>query len=153
MEYSINEEKFHENYNDLEPLYRAHYQEMTERLLSQGVEYAPYKPRLDQYNLASKGGWLITYVVRLDFKPVGYCNMYVTNDMHNGEIIAQEDAIFVLKQYRNGIGRKLVQFVLADLRNRNVKRLNVNAMTDLRATKLWERMGFKHTCHNMTYTF
>ena len=91
--YTFHIEKFHENYGDLESLYRLHYSEMTDRLLSQGIEYSPYNPRLDQYNLASEGGWLITYVVRLDSKAVGYCNVYVTNDMHNRDLIAQEDAL------------------------------------------------------------
>ncbi len=152
-EYTFHIEKFHENYDEMEPLYRLHYQEMTDRLLTQGIEYSPYNPRLDQYCIASEGGWLISYVVRLNLKAVGYCNVYVTNDMHNRDLIAQEDALYVLKDYRSGIGKKLVQFGIEDLRNRKVKRLNVNAMTDLRVAKLWERMGFKHTCHNMTYSF
>ena len=152
-DYTFQIEKLHENYSEMESLYRLHYQEMIERLLTQGIEYSPYNPRLDQYFLASEGGWLISYIARLNSKAVGYCNVYVTNDMHNGDIIAQEDALFVLKEYRSGIGKKLVQFGLEDLRNRKVKRLNVNAMTDLRVAKLWERMGFKHTCHNMTYSF
>jgi GNAT superfamily N-acetyltransferase len=93
------------------------------------------------------------YVARLDNKPVGHCAVYITNDMHNMDLIAQEDALFITKEHRKGIGKNLVKFGLLDLRNRGVKRLNVSAMTDLRVAKLWERMGFKHTCANMTYTF
>jgi hypothetical protein len=44
-------------------------------------------------------------------------------------------------------------FVLADLARRGVKRLNVAAVTDLRAEKLWRRLGFKPTALQMTYTF
>jgi len=152
-EYTFHIEKFHENYGELERLYRLHYQEMTDRLLTQGIEYSPYNPRLDQYFLASEDGWLVSYIIRLDGKAVGYSNIYVTNDMHNNDIIAQEDTLFVLKEYRSGIGKKLVQFVLEDLRNRKVKRLNISTMTDLRVAKLLNRMGFKHTCHSMTFPF
>ena len=132
---------------------RAHYSEMLERLAKQGIEFSPFNWRLDEYLKASHAGYLIMYVARLDNKPVGHCAVYITNDMHNMDLIAQEDALYISKEHRKGIGKNLVRFGLIDLRNRGVKRLNVNAMTDLRVAKLWERMGFKHTCANMTYTF
>ena len=153
MSYTFHIEKFHENYPEMESIYQQHYADMTDRLSKIGVECSPFNPRLDQYFAASEGGWLISYITRLDGKAVGYCNVYITNDMHNRDLIAQEDALYVLKAHRSGVGKKLVEYGLSDLRDRGVKRLNVNAMTDLRVAKLWERMGFKHTCHSMTYTF
>ena len=153
MSYTFHIEKFHENYHEMESIYQQHYADMTDRLSKIGVECSPFNPRLDQYFAASEGGWLISYIVRLDGKAVGYCNVYITNHMHNRDLIAQEDALYVLKAHRSGVGKKLVEYGLSDLRDRGVKRLNVNAMTDLRVAKLWERMGFKHTCHSMTYTF
>jgi L-amino acid N-acyltransferase YncA len=152
-EYTFHTEKWHENWPELEPIYRQHYADMTARLEKQGIVYSPFNPRIDEYFRASNGGYLISYVVRLDGKAVGYCSVYLTNDMHNMDFIAQEDALYVLKEHRSGVGKKLVEYGLSDLRNRGVKRLNVNAMTDLRVAKLWERMGFKHTCHSMTFTF
>jgi predicted N-acetyltransferase YhbS len=126
---------------------------MLERLSGQGIEFSPFNWRLDEYLKASHAGYLLMYVARLDNKPVGHCAVYITNDMHNMDLIAQEDALYITKEHRKGIGKNLVRFGLIDLRNRGVKRLNVSAMTDLRVAKLWERMGFKHTCANMTYTF
>jgi ribosomal protein S18 acetylase RimI-like enzyme len=73
--------------------------------------------------------------------------------MHNNDLIAQEDTVFVLKEHRNGIGKKLVKFVVEELRSRGVKRLNVSARTDLRVAKLWKRMGFKEAATQMTYEF
>jgi GNAT superfamily N-acetyltransferase len=73
--------------------------------------------------------------------------------MHNQDLIAKEDTVFVLKEHRNGIGKKLVKFVIEELRGRGVKRLNVSAMTDLRVAKLWKRMGFKEAATQMTYEF
>ena len=68
-------------------------------------------------------------------------------------VIAQEDTIFVVKEHRNGIGKKLVRMILEELRSRGVKRVNVSAMTDLRVAKLWARMGFKPAATQMIYNF
>ena len=151
--YEIGIEGFDETYPEVQTLYREHYQEMVDRLAKDGIEMSPYNPRLDEYSKASMGGWLITIIARHEGKAVGYLNVYVTQDMHNRDIIAQEDTIFVTKSHRNGLGKELVKYGLNELRSRGVKRLHVSAMTDLRVAKLWERMGFKHAAHQMIYTF
>ena len=154
MNYEITLGKFKETYKELEPLYRQHYSEMIERLKADGVEnYSPYNPRLDEYIRASESGWLLTFILRLDGKAVGYSNVYLTNDMHNQDLIAQEDTIFVLKEHRNGVGKRMVKLILEELRSRGVKRVLVSAMTDLRVAKLWRRMGFKDVATQMIYKF
>jgi len=153
MSYTMAVEKFTETYRELETLYRLHYAEMVARLGEAGIHYPEYKPRLDEYGKASDGGWLLNFVLRVDGKACGYANVYVTNDMHNHDLIAQEDTLFVIKEHRNGIGKKLVKFVLEELKARGVKRLNVSAKTDLRVAKLWGRMGFKEAATQMTYEF
>ena len=153
MNYEITLEKFKETYSELEPLYRQHYSEMVERLAGQGVHYSPYNPRLDEYIKAGDGGWLLTFVLRLNGKAVGYSNVYITNDMHNQDLIAQEDTVFVLKEHRTGWGRKLIRAVHEELEKRGVKRLNITTATDLRVSKLLSRMGYQHTAHAMTVTF
>jgi predicted acetyltransferase len=154
MNYEITLANFRETYKELEPLYRQHYLEMVERLKADGVDdYSPYNPRLDEYVRAGDGGWLLTFVLRLDGKAVGYSNVYLTNDMHNNDLIAQEDTIFVLKEHRNGVGKKMVKLILEELRSRGVKRVLVSAMTDLRVAKLWRRMGFKDVATQMIYKF
>ena len=153
MSYVITLEKFTDTYLELEPLYRQHYQEMTDRLKAEGIEYSPYNPRLHEYGRACEDGSLLTFVLRLEGVACGYLNVYVTNDMHNQDLIAQEDTIFVVKEHRNGVGKKLAQFCLEELKRRGVKRLHVAAMTDLRAVKLWSRMGFKEVATQMIYRF
>jgi ribosomal protein S18 acetylase RimI-like enzyme len=157
MNYTINLEDYGfkpEVYKELEPLYRQHYFEMVERLRGEGVEYGPYNPRLDEYDKASKGGWLLTFIVRTEIgTAIGYCNLYITNDMHNQDLIAQEDTIYIVPEHRNGIGRKLMKFALEELKRRGVKRFLASAMTDLRATKMWQRMGFKELATQMIYRF
>ncbi len=153
MSYQFALESLEGTYQELEPLYQQHYQEMASRLASQGIEIPAYKPRLDEYFKAARGGWLLTFVVRSEGEPIGYCNVYLTNDMHNGRLIAQEDTIFITKAHRNGVGKKLVQCVLDELRHRDVKWLLVSALTDLRVAKLWGRMGFKEVATQMAYIF
>jgi GNAT superfamily N-acetyltransferase len=153
MTYAITVERFSDTYKELEPLYREHYGEMTARLDTQGITYSPYNPRLDEYIKSGDGGWLLTFVLRYKGVACGYANVYLTNDMHNGDLISQEDTVFVVKEHRNGIGKKLVHFVLEELKSRGVKRLLVSAMTDLRVAKLWGRMGFKEAATQMIYEF
>jgi GNAT superfamily N-acetyltransferase len=153
VSYAFSVESFKATYLELEPLYRQHYKEMTDRLSEAGILYSPYRPRLEEYGKASDGGWLLTFVLRSDGAACGYANVYVTNDMHNHDLIAQEDTLFVIKEHRNGVGKKLVKFVIEELRSRGVKRLNVSAKTDLRVAKLWKRMGFKEAATQMTYQF
>ena len=153
MSYTFARENFEATYPEIEPLYRQHYKEMSDRLSEQGVELAPYAPRLKEYCAYGNTDFLMTLILRHEGKAVGYCNVYVTTDMHNGEIIATEDTLFVTKEHRNGVGKKLVAFALSELKKRNVKRLLVSANTDLRVAKLWGRMGFKEIATQMAYTF
>lgn len=153
MAYSITLESFTPTYAELEPLYRQHYAEMHARLAGDGIPIGPYNPRLDEYRKAGDGGWLLTFVVRAEGQAVGYSNVYVTNDMHDSDLIAQEDAIYITPAHRNGLGRKLVLFVLDELRRRGVKRGYVSAVTDLRVEKIWARMGFKTVAASMVYRF
>ena len=153
MNYEFSVEKFTDTYRELEPLYRQHYAEMQERLKGDGIEISPYNPRLHEYGEACERGDLLTFVLRIDGVACGYSNVYLTRDMHNQDLIAQEDTIFVTKDHRNGVGKKLVNYALDDLRQRKVKRVLVSAMTDLRVAKLWSRMGFKEVATQMIYTF
>jgi len=152
-EYGFTLENGADNYKEIEPLYRQHYAEMQARLHDDGIDVADYKPRLDEYFKAFNAGHLLNFIVRLEGEAVGYCNMYLTHDMHNGEYIAQEDTIFITKPHRNGIGKKLVKHVLDELCFRNVVRVSITPVTDLRVAKIWQRMGFKPTAQLLTYTF
>ena len=153
MTYKISLERGDLNYSELEPNYRRHYAEMRDRLAKDGVHIGEYNPRLGDYFAAFSGGWLLNYVVRLDGKPVGHSNVYVTNDMHNGDLIAQEDTIYIVPEHRNGTGKALVKHILADLKSRGVKRVMISPVTDLRVGKIWKRMGFKEVASLMSYQF
>lgn len=142
-----------DNYLEIVSMYRRHYGEMQARLKAEGIVVADFAMRLNLYMERWRAGSLINYVARKDGVAVGYGNFYLTNDMHNGEFVSVEDAIYVVPEHRNGTGRHLAKFILADLKRRGVKRLNIKAVTDVRATKLWARLGFKPVATAMTYTF
>lgn len=151
--YSFNTESFEATYRELEPLYREQYAEMCARLAKEGHPVSPFNPRLDEYFKASRAGYLHTFTARCDGAPVGYVTVYITNDMHNGDRIAREDALFITKTHRNGVGRRLALYGLDAIRNLGAKRMNVSAATDPRAAKLWERLGFKPIAVEMVYQF
>ena len=153
MTYTIGIENGAANLPEIVPLYRQHYGEMQARLSASGIAIGDYNPRWDEYCKAWSGGWLINYIVRTDGAAVGYSNVYLTNDMHNGEFIASEDTIYLLPEHRNGIGRKLVKFVLADLKSRGVKRAYVTTQTDLRTGLLCKRLGFREVAAQLMYVF
>lgn len=151
--YSIGLERGDQNYPELAPLYRQHYKEMRDRLMGEGIEIGEYRPRLEAYMPACQTGGMLNFVVRFHGEPVGYSNIYLTHDMHNGEFIAQEDTIYVLPEHRNGTGKTLSRAVLDYLQSIGVKRLMITATTDTRANVLYRRMGFKPVAETMIYHF
>lgn len=154
MPYTFALENFADTYAEMEPIYRRHYGEMQARLKADGVEIPPFAPRVDQYRKANEAGYMLLYIVRDETgKAVGHSSLYLTNDMHNGEFMAQEDTIYILPEHRNGVGKRLVRFILDDLKRLGVKRVIITPVTDLRVGKIWQRMGFKPVAQVMTYTF
>jgi GNAT superfamily N-acetyltransferase len=143
-----------EKYEELKELYQEHYIEMCDRLKGIGVDLPPYNPRLGEYKRVANAGAMISIVARNDDdKPIGYFNIYITLDMQNQDLVGSEVGLFVSKDCRNGIGKKLIKFGLDEMRSRGVKRYYASAVTDLRTAKLWERMGFKHYSHSMLFNF
>jgi len=153
MAYDFHMVNGHEWHPVLDPLYQRHYAEMKERLESDGIEIGDYNPQLESYFSAMDSGLMLTFIVVDNGTVVGYSNVWVTKDMHNSELIASEDTIYMEKDHRNGAGRKLVKFILAELERRGCKRVNISPVTDLRVGKIWARMGFKPVAETMVYTF
>lgn len=146
-------ENIETTYTELEPLYCQHYNEMQERLRQEGLETSLYNPRKDVYFKAGAEGWLLTFVLRYEGCAVGYCNIYLTNDMHNQDFIAQEDTIYVVPEHRKGAGRLLSQKVHAELKSRGVKHMDVTTATDLRVSAWLKRQGYQHIADVLRITF
>jgi len=142
-EYTISMENGADNLQELIPLYSSHYVEFEKNLKSVGLNVGPYCPRYNEYETAWKGGWLLNFVARKNGVAIGYSNVYITNDMSNGELVAQENNLFVLSEHRRGIGKKLFQFAIEECKKRGAKMLLMSAATDPRVVNLWKRMGAK----------
>ena len=152
-DYAFSVERLHEIFAEVEPHWRDHYAALKTRMEGEGFKVQDYDPRIDEYFKYSRDGWLKTFVVRFRGVVVGYSTIYVTHDMHNRSLIATEDFIYVTPTHRNGVGRKLTKFLLAELQRMGVTRLHVTAITDTRATILWKRLGFKELGTAMIYNF
>ena len=150
MNYTVRMVRLAEWLERLDPIFRQHYGEMWERMAGIGVKMSPYNPRVDKYLEANDGGWLLVFVLECDGKPVGYCNVYITNDMHNQDLIAQEDTIYVLPEHRQGSGRLLARAVHEELKKRGVLRMHVTTSTNMRVWKWLQRLGYIDTAHQMT---
>jgi hypothetical protein len=141
------------NLSEFLPLYRQHYGEMKARLEKDGIaNIPPFNMRETQYVHAWSAGYLLNYTARYRGAPVGYFNVYLTNDMHNGDLVAQEDAIYMVPDHRKGAGMKLAKFGIADVKARGAKRMIVSAVTDTRSEILARRLGFKPMAVEMVKT-
>ena len=149
--YTIALEGFTKSYPELANLYRQHYEEMAARLLKDGIKVSPYNIWLDAYQEYDATGFLLNFVVRVNGKVCGYSNIYITQSMHNQDLIAEEDTIYIVPEHRNGLGKVLVKVILKELASRGVKYLDCTAMTDCRVVNLWKRMGFKELATKMRY--
>jgi len=149
MDYKINIEPIAEAFPDVEPLCRAHYGEMQARMAADGLPIGDYKPR---WNVYLEAPHLLCFVVRTEAgEAIGYSFIWVTQDMHNSELISQEDTIFVRADHRNGVGRRLTKRILAELKALGCVRAHVTIAMDQRVTSMCERVGFKRSAVAMTY--
>ncbi len=153
MSYVYSVERYADTLPEMLPIYRMHYAELADRMKEAGHEASPFNPRFDAFIDANDRGDLIHFLVRKDGAPVGYANVYVTLDMHNQDLIATEDAIFVVPGHRNGIGRKMTIGIVKALESVGVKRAHMTAAIDPRAAMLWGRIGFEHSGVRMTKYF
>jgi GNAT superfamily N-acetyltransferase len=147
-DYAIAIEPFTAAWPELEPLCRQHYGEMQARMAAEGMQIGDFNPRVKAYAAASH---LLCFVVRKEGEAVGYGFIWVTQDMHNSELIGMEDTIYMHPDHRNGIGRRFTKHILAELKARGCQRAHITIATDLRVAKMCERVGFKRSAIAMTY--
>jgi len=152
--YTINREYFPTVWPEIEPLARQHYAEMQARFEADGLPpQGAFNPRLDLYFQAAEGGYLHCFVVRCDSEVVGHATVYLQNSMHNSEPYAREDTIFIRPDHRKGIGRRLVKVLLQHMKEQGAKSFVCQAGTDIRAGKLYKRLGFRPIAETMILNY
>lgn len=131
---------------EIEAIGRAHWQETMEYYRGK----QPYAPSYDRYNSYDKAGWLITFTARDSEtgQMVGYSLMYLVPSMHTQTMIATEDTIFLLPEYRRGRnGLRFHQFIESELRERGAREIVVTAKPGSAACRLLEHIGFSVINH------
>jgi GNAT superfamily N-acetyltransferase len=153
LTYRIGLEGALETVDEITPLYLSHYAEMRERLSGIGVVYGEAQPDMRRYEAHAKAGTLLHFVLRFDGEAVGYANIFLGPNLHNGETEAAEDAIYIHPDHRGRMGRHLMARIVSECKARGAKRLRVGATTDPRAENLWRRMGFTPVSTVMIHEF
>lgn len=131
-------------WDEIEDIGRKHWHETMEYYRGK----QPYAPSFERYNSYDKAGWLKTFTGRDEGKLVGYSLMYLVPSMHTQHMIATEDTVFLLPEYRRGRnGLRFHQFIEAELRERGAREIVVTAKPGSAACRLLEHIGFSVINH------
>lgn len=152
MSYTTTIEKLSDCFTEVIPLWEDFYNEKAGVLAAIGIESPRFNPRLDVYEARNIAGEFYVVVLRHEGVACGYASGYITNSMHNGSRIAQEDSVFVSKEHRaTGAADTLTAFVLDTMKGLGVVTFTASVIP--RAVKLATRAGFKEVATQMCYTF
>jgi GNAT superfamily N-acetyltransferase len=126
-------------FDQLKMLHKSHWDE-TEAY--RNSEFSPrYDLLVDYWN---RGLLLIWGLFNDTGDLVGHLSMYVTTSVHTGEMIATEDALYVLPEYRKGYGAALSRQMLSDIRKVGVSECWATCKPATRVGMMLKRLGFSH---------
>lgn len=113
----------------------------------------PYKPDLERYAYYEDEGMYVMYTARDENNlVVGNLGMYVSESMHSQQLIATEDTLFLVPQYRKGRNAmRLIKFMVDDMRSRGVVEILVTAK-NVRVGRLLEHLDFKPVASQYSLT-
>lgn len=141
--YSISIENFSSVYpNELDNLLRLGYKLMYDREIALGLSPKEYNLNEDMYYTADQAGWLKVYMLRYNDIAVGFCTLFLSQDSHTSELIADEDLVYVEEEHRNGLGKELLAFILADLRSMGISYVFSHIPVCKSGSALSEKLGF-----------
>ena len=125
-------------WNEIVELGSAHWHETMEYYRDK----QPFNPSFERYDSYAKAGWLVAFTVRDQGKMVGYGLMYVVPSMHTQSLIAVEDTMFILPEYRQGRnGLRLYEYVEQEMARRGVVEVIVTAKPGSAACRILEHLG------------
>jgi hypothetical protein len=128
-------------WDDIIRLSRLHWQE------TEAAQVEPLNPDKERYLHYNDIGYHRQYTARNEqAKIVGHAGVYISESMHTGVKIANEDTWFMQKEYRKGWNAiRLLRFVEKDLKALGVKEGYITAkLTNIDAGRLMELRGYKH---------
>jgi GNAT superfamily N-acetyltransferase len=112
----------------------------------------PYNPLLERYEAYDRAGWFLCFTARDAGKMVGYAWIYLVPSMHTQCLIAREDAIFLLPEYRGrgSLALRFFTFVEQEIVKRGAVEFIATAQPGTAAAKLLEHLGC--TVVNLQYS-
>ncbi|MEO9231639.1 MAG: GNAT family N-acetyltransferase [Devosia sp.] len=132
--------------SEVMPLHKSHWDETEEH--RHDLPFDPDYTTFERYELA---GRYILFTVRKDWRLVGNCAMYIDRSAHTQTLMATEDTLYILPEYRKGIVAKtLVGYVEETLLNLGVKEINITVKTVNRAGLFFQRLGYRHVENGLT---
>jgi len=125
---------------DIKPLIKKHWELVA---LNQGV--IKLNPDWQKYAQMDQSGLLRIFTARKNNELVGYCVLVVSQSLHyKDHIFANNDVVFVLPKYREGMtGYKLIKYAEDYCRENNVSLLNINTKVHLPFDSLMLGMNFE----------
>ena len=142
MDYTISLEDYNDTLQELMPMYRRAYEEML-GFVPESLDRQEFDPWVEAYTLSNIEKTLLLFVVRKGTEAVGYCIMFVTRDVKDSQLMAYEDYIYLEPGHRNGLGKYLAKFIIAELTARGIKRVTVSVLKGTGLELVWSRLGFK----------
>jgi hypothetical protein len=135
----IRAERFVKVLPELQPLHEEHWIE-TEKY-RHGLEL---KPDYDAMAERERAGRLLQFTARRDGMLAGHLRMYLGQSLHTQTLFAEEDTLFVRKQYRGGfMVMKLMRYAEAALLQLGVREVRANSKVGVnRADVLMRRLGY-----------
>lgn len=130
---------------ELMVLHRAHWLETEAFRHGQ-----PFDPRLERYEAYERAGWFTLYVARDGARMIGNLGIYILPSMHTQQLIATEDTLYLIPEYRTGWPViNFIRYVEGECRKRGAVQMSTTAKND-RVGKLMKHLGY--VCTDMVYS-
>ncbi len=111
-----------------------------------GAEFNPDKERYFDYN---DRGFFFMFTARVDGKLVGNFGMYLMPSMHTQQLVATEDAWFLLPEYRKGRNAiRFYNFMEKEMIKRGAKEITVSSRIGNSVEKIINYLGYNKTNFN-----
>lgn len=128
-------------FDQLRELHLAHWNE------TEAYRHSTFAPRYDLLKNYWDNGIAWGWGAFQGRKLVGHATVYVMTSIHTGELIATEDALYVLPEHRKGIGAAIVRRAMDDLRTAGVAELWCTTKPETRVGQMLERFGMKYVAN------
>ena len=100
-------------------------------------------PKKGRYLQYGQMGCFFQFTARDNGKMVGYAGMYILPSMHTQQLIATEDTIFLLPEYRHGRNAlRFFQYVEQECAKRGAREISATTKPGTGAGRILEHLGF-----------